>query len=179
MKCKKHNIIPKGLRSNFLLSISRFSQSGQRLCERFQKKLLNRILSDKYWLMEKFKKKCISLQEELRCFNLGSRFYKQNDQMINNKADRWRLMNNRRLSQKFNHLRSNSRTPNENHMREKIRIEEAKKVCDRKRVYNLSGEDIPKETEELIGRLVSIFNLLKENFLLLRLFHRQSCVAKI
>ena len=37
MKCKKHNIIPKGLKSGFLASISNFSQSGQRLCERFQK----------------------------------------------------------------------------------------------------------------------------------------------
>ena len=127
MKCKKHDIIPKGLKSNFLVSISRFSQSGQRLYERFQKNLLNRILSDKYWLMEKFRRKCISLQEELKCFNLGSRFYKQNGEMINNKADRWRFVNNRRLSRKFNQLRGNSRTPNQIHMREKIRIEEAKK----------------------------------------------------
>ena len=42
MKCKKHNIIPKGLKSGFLASISNFSQSGQRLCEHFQKKTLAR-----------------------------------------------------------------------------------------------------------------------------------------
>ena len=54
MKCKKHNVITKGLKSGFLSSISNFSKSGQRLCERFQRKLLHRILSDKHWLMEKF-----------------------------------------------------------------------------------------------------------------------------
>ena len=38
MKCKKQNVIPKGLKSDFLASISNFSQSGQRLCKHFQKK---------------------------------------------------------------------------------------------------------------------------------------------
>ena len=92
MKCKKHNIIPKGLRSNFLSSISNFSQSGRRLCERFQKKLLHRILSDKHWLMEKFQRKCIYLREQLKVFNLASRFYFQNDSMINNKRKKWSFM---------------------------------------------------------------------------------------
>ena len=101
MKCKKNGIIPQGLKSSFLLSISNFSQSGRRLCERFQKKLLNRILSDKYWLMEKFQRKCDSLQDDLKSYNLGSRFYEQNDNMLNKKRNEWRRFDNCRLFCKF------------------------------------------------------------------------------
>ena len=94
----------------------------------------------------------ILLHEDLKCFNLGSRFYKQNDTMVNNKKDQWRMMNNRRLSHKFTLLWHKSQPPKQTDTRNRDRVEEAKKICDRKRVYNLSGEDIPKETEELIGR---------------------------
>ena len=110
MKCKKHNIIPKGLKSGFLASISNFSQSGQRLCERFQKKLLHRILSDKHWLLEKFQRKCIYFREQLNLFNLGSRFYFQNDSMIKNKSKKWSLYENRRLSRKFVQLMQQSQS---------------------------------------------------------------------
>ena len=48
MRCKKLNLIPNGLNRRFFLSISNFSQSGKRLCQRFQRKLLLRILSDKH-----------------------------------------------------------------------------------------------------------------------------------
>ena len=44
------------------------------------------------------------------------------------------------------------------------RIEEAKKICDRKEVYNLSGTDTPKETEELIGRLGFNFQFTERKF---------------
>ena len=47
---------------------------------------------------------------------------------------------------------------------DKSRIEEAKKICDRKKVYNLSGTDIPKETEELIGRLGFNFQFTERKF---------------
>ena len=43
-------------------------------------------------------------------------------------------------------------------------IKEEKKICDRKRVYNLSGTDIPKETEELIGRLGFNFQFTERKF---------------
>ena len=146
MECKKHNIfIPKGLSSNFLSSISNFSQSGRRLCERFQIKLLNRILSDKYWLMKKIHDICDSLHEDLKCFNLGSRFYKQNDNMVNNKRDQWRMMNNWRLSHKFTLLWHKSRPPKKTDTRYRDRVEEAKKICDRTQVYNLSGRTFRKK----------------------------------
>ena len=47
---------------------------------------------------------------------------------------------------------------------DKARIEEAKRICDRKRVYNLSGTNIPKETEELIGRLGFNFQFTERKF---------------
>ena len=37
--------------------------------------------------------------------------------------------------------------------KDEARVHESKKICNRQLVYNLSGKQIPKETEELIGRL--------------------------
>ena len=100
--------------------------------------------------MEKFQRKCIYLREQLKVFNLGSRFYFQNDSMINNKRKKWSLNEDRRLSRKFAQLMQQTRQLRNINEKDKAsnkaRIEEAKKVCDRKRVYNLSGIDIPKET---------------------------------
>ena len=102
MKCKKLNLIPNGLNHRFFLSISNFSQSGKRLCQRFQRKLLLRILLDKHWMfINKCDRKLSLLREELETFNLGSRFYGQTDQMIANKITRWKREDNKRLSQKL------------------------------------------------------------------------------
>ena len=85
IRCKKHNLIPNGLNRRFFISISSFSQSGRRLCQRFQRKLLLRILSDKHWMLRKYKQHIQSLWEHLETFNLGSRFYFQTDVMIKKK----------------------------------------------------------------------------------------------
>jgi len=101
IRCKKHNLIPNGLNRRFLISISNFSQSGKRLCQRFQWKLLLRILSDKHWMLHKYKQRIQSLWKHLEAFNLGSRFYFQTDVMIKKKMNYWDRQDTHRLSQKF------------------------------------------------------------------------------
>ena len=82
IRCKKHSLIPDGLNHRFFIFISSFSQSGRRLCQRFQRKLLLRILPDKHWMLHKYEQHMQSLWEHLETFNLGSRFYFQTDVMI-------------------------------------------------------------------------------------------------
>ena len=88
--------------------------------------------------------------------------------MIKNKSKKWSLYENRRLSCKFFHLMQQSQvlrtTSEKDKATDKSRIEEAKKICDSKRAYNLSGTDIPKETEELIGRLGFNFQFTERKF---------------
>ena len=60
IRCKKQNLIPNGLNRRFLTSISNFSQSGKRLCQCFQRKLLLRILSDKHWMLHKYEENSLS-----------------------------------------------------------------------------------------------------------------------
>ena len=180
MKCKKNGIIPKGLKSSFLLSISNFLQSERRLCERFQTKLLNRILSDKYWLMEKFQRKCDSLQDDLKSYNLGSRFYEQNDNMLNKKRNKRKRFGNCRLSPKFAKLKNQTWPTTNIAKRDEVRIKEAKNLCDRTSVYNLSGEQIPKETEELIRRLGFNFQFTERKFPTLEIItSSELCCQKI
>ena len=88
---------------------------------------------------------------------------------------KWSSFNNRRLSRKFARLLQKPQQLGNTNDQDKARIEEAKRICDRKRVYNLSGTNIPKETEELIAEdWVLIFNSQKENSHLLRLLRLQS-----
>ena len=82
IRCKKHKLIPNSLNRKLFISISNLSQSGKRLCQRIQWKLLSRILSDKHWMLHKYKQKSLTLWKHLETFNLGSRFYFQSDTMI-------------------------------------------------------------------------------------------------
>ena len=86
IRCKKHKLIPNGLDRRFFTSISSFSQSGRRLCQRFQWKLLLRILSDKHWILHKYEQDIFSLRKQLESFNLGSRFYFQNEIQLKKKG---------------------------------------------------------------------------------------------
>ena len=157
IRCKKHNLIPNGLNRRFFISISSFSQSGRRLCQRFQWKLLLRILSDKHWMLHKYKQRIQSLWKHLEAFNLGSRFYFQTDVMIKKKMNYWDRQDTHRLSQKFMKLVERNATYDLHKKQlskdKDARIQESKDFCDRKLVYNVSGKYIPTETEQLIGRL--------------------------
>ena len=70
---------------------------------------------------------------------------------------RWNREDNDRLSQKFTNLMKKNSLNNDRMKRfvkeNEVRIQESRKICDRRLVYNLSDKQIPKETEELIGRL--------------------------
>ena len=147
------NLIPNGLNRRFFISISNFSQSGRRLCQRFQRKLLLRILSDKHWMLNKYDRKLLLLREELKTFNLGSRFYVQTDQMLTNKITRWKREDYNGLSQKLLRImkKKNQHLTTRITKEDQDRIQQAKEICNWKLVYNLSDKQIPKETEDLVG----------------------------
>ena len=116
-------------------------------------------------MLNKCDRKLSLLREELETFNLGSRFYVQTDQMISNKMTRWKREDYKRLSQKLLKLMANKNQ----HVTKKItredqdRIQEAKEICNRKLVYNLSDKQIPKETEHLVGQLGVNFEEISNN----------------
>ena len=56
------------------------------------------VTSDKHWILHKYEQDIFSLRKQLESFNLGSRFYFQNEIQLKKKMSHWNRQENDRLS---------------------------------------------------------------------------------
>ena len=117
-------------------------------------------------MLNKYDRKMSLLREELKKFNLGSRCYVQTDQTLTNKIACCKRKDYNRPKQKLLRIMEKKNQ----HVTKRItkeyqdRIQEAKEICNRKLVYNLSDKQIRKETEDLFGRLGLNFQFTLRKF---------------
>jgi hypothetical protein len=80
----------------------------------------------------------------------------------------WNRQENDRLSRKFSKLLNKNVVSDmkRKQLSEEVdaQVQKSKDICNRKLVYNLSDKQIPKETEELIGRLGFNFQFSLKKF---------------
>ena len=174
-KCMKNRLIPKGLRSS-LSAIGHSSKSGNRFCRRIHFRLLRRTIRDKYALLSAIDNNIRIYDWNMRSFNLGSRFYHNFYIRAKKLASRtfnaceWRLRQKYRTlkMEMFRNIKTNS---------DMDIIKEAA-VHKRKVVWNLSGIEIPTETEELIGKLGMNFQFAPKKFPALEIIQSTELVCQ-
>ena len=130
MTANKKNIIEWCFQEGYILAYQikfEFWFDCVRIHEIFDQIVADFLTTRTSSAQENFQRKCDALQDDLKSYNLGSYLYKQNDNMLDKKRNKWRRFDNCRLSREFAKLRSQTRPPTRISKQDELQIVEAKK----------------------------------------------------